>query len=167
MDFWSFIGAILWFMLLFAWFSLVIVILADLLSDPKLSGWAKGRVVPVRHPHALLGVLVYLIARGPTMGERVAEHAQRSDREFRQQVQDVAQPHHRGRRARQARRPARSRGDLIRRLRGCQDQASRQVINWPDEPGVAASSTSSCNARPPPCSPEAKVPPLPGLWTLA
>ena len=92
MDFWSFIGAILRFMLLFAWFSLVIVILADLSSDPRLSGWAKGawRLFVILLPW--LGVLVYLIARGPTMGERVAEHAQRSDREFRQQVQDVAQP---------------------------------------------------------------------------
>ena len=92
MDFLDFIGAILWFMLLVAWIYLVIAILADLLGDNKLSGWAKGLWCMFVILLPWLGVLVYLIARGPSMGKRAAEYAQRGDQEFRRHVQDVAKP---------------------------------------------------------------------------
>ena len=92
MDFWDFIGAILWLMLLFAWLYLVIAILADLLSDHELSGWAKGLWCLFVILLPWLGVLVYLIARGPTMGERVAQYAQHGDQEFRRHIQDAAEP---------------------------------------------------------------------------
>ena len=92
MDFWDAIGAIFWFVLLVAWFWLVIAILTDLFGDRNLSGWAKGLWCLFVILLPWLGVLVYLIARGSTMHERSAEHAHRSDQEFRRYVQDVAQP---------------------------------------------------------------------------
>ena len=92
MDFWDFIGAIFWFMLLVAWFWLLIAIVTDLFRDRNLSGWAKGLWCLFVILLPWLGVLIYLIARGGTMHERSLEHAQRSDQEFRRYVQDVAQP---------------------------------------------------------------------------
>jgi hypothetical protein len=92
MDFWDLVGAISWFMLLAAWFWLLITIVSDLLSDHELSGWAKGVWCLFVILFPWLGVLVYLVARGPTMGERAAEYARRGDQEFRRYVQDMAQP---------------------------------------------------------------------------
>jgi hypothetical protein len=92
MDFWDAIGAIFWFVLLVAWFWLVISILTDLFSDRSLSGWAKGLWCLFVILLPWLGVLVYLIARGGSMHERALEHAQRNEQEFRQYVNEVAQP---------------------------------------------------------------------------
>src|SRR5262245_31090213 len=92
MDFWDFIGAIFWFMLLVAWFWLLIAIVTDLFRDRNLSGWAKGLWCLFVILLPWLGVLVYLIARGGTMHERSLEYAHRSDQEFRRYVQDVTQP---------------------------------------------------------------------------
>jgi membrane protein required for beta-lactamase induction len=92
MGFWNTIGAIFWFMLLVAWFWLLIMIVTDIFRDHTLSGWAKGLWCLFVILLPWLGVLVYLIARGSTMGERAAEDAQRNDQEFRRHVQDAAQP---------------------------------------------------------------------------
>jgi Short C-terminal domain/Phospholipase_D-nuclease N-terminal len=92
MDFWDAIGAIFWFMLLVAWFWLIIAIVTDIFRDRDLSGWGKGLWCLFVILLPWLGILVYLIARGSTMHERSLEHAQRSDRKFRAYVQDVAKP---------------------------------------------------------------------------
>ncbi|MGH3476150.1 MAG: SHOCT domain-containing protein [Nocardioidaceae bacterium] len=112
MDFWDAIGAIFWFMLLVAWFWLLIAILADIFRDQNLSGWGKGLWCLFVVLLPWLGVLVYLIARGATMHERSVEHAQRNDQEFRRYVQDVAQPA--------------SVGDELAKLAGLRD---REVIS--------------------------------------
>jgi len=111
-DFWDAIGAIFWFMLLVAWFWLLIAILADIFRDQNLSGWGKGLWCLFVVLLPWLGVLVYLIARGATMHERSVEHAQRNDQEFRRYVQDVAQPA--------------SVGDELAKLAGLRD---REVIS--------------------------------------
>ena len=90
MDFWDAVGAIFWFVLLVAWFWLVISILTDLFRDHTLSGWAKGLWCLFVILLPWLGVLVYLIARGGGMHERALAYAQQTDRDFRQYVQDVA-----------------------------------------------------------------------------
>ena len=92
MDFWDFIGAIFWFVLLVAWFWLVIAVLTDLFRDRSLSGWAKGLWCLFVILLPWLGVLVYMIVRGATIHERSPEQAQHSDQDFRRHVQDVAQP---------------------------------------------------------------------------
>ena len=90
MDFWDAVGAIFWFVLLVAWFWLVISILTDLFRDHTLSGWAKGLWCLFVILLPWLGVLVYLIARGGSMHERALQYAQQSDQQFRQYVQEVA-----------------------------------------------------------------------------
>ena len=62
--------AMLWFFLFFAWIWLLISIFADIFRSDDLGGWAKAfwTIFVVILP--LLGVLVYLIARGGSMQER-------------------------------------------------------------------------------------------------
>jgi hypothetical protein len=90
MDLWDVMISIFWFMLLVAWFWLLIAIISDLFRDQELSGWAKAAwcifliVVP------WLGVLMYLIVRGRSMGERTAHEMARNEQAFRTYVQDVA-----------------------------------------------------------------------------
>jgi Short C-terminal domain/Phospholipase_D-nuclease N-terminal len=84
--FWS----MLIFFLFFMWIWLLITIFIDIFRSPELSGWGKALwflfvlVIP------LVGVLVYLIARGKTMHEHQAAAVRQQDTEFRQYVQDVA-----------------------------------------------------------------------------
>src|SRR3954447_20056907 len=42
MDFWSVVGSIFWFTILFAWIMLLFRIFGDLFSDHELSGWGKA-----------------------------------------------------------------------------------------------------------------------------
>jgi hypothetical protein len=90
MDLWDVMISIFWFMLLVAWFWLLIAIISDLFRDAELSGWAKAAwcifliVVP------WLGVLMYLIVRGRSMGERQAREMAQNEKAFRSYVQDVA-----------------------------------------------------------------------------
>ena len=84
--FWS----MLIFFLFFMWIWLLITIFIDIFRSPELSGWGKALwflfvlVIP------LVGVLVYLIARGKTMHEHQAADVRQQDTEFRQYVQEVA-----------------------------------------------------------------------------
>lgn len=92
MDLWDVMISIFWFMLLVAWFWLLISIIGDLFRDRELSGWAKAGwcifliVVP------WLGVLTYLIVRGRSMGERTAKEMADNEQAFRSYVRDVAAP---------------------------------------------------------------------------
>jgi hypothetical protein len=82
--------AMLWFFLFFAWIWLLISIFSDIFRSDDLSGWAKAfwTIFVVVLP--LLGVLVYLIARGGSMQERaVAEMAAR-EKATRQYIQEVS-----------------------------------------------------------------------------
>lgn len=84
--FWS----MLIFFLFFMWIWLLITIFIDIFRSPELSGWGKALwflfvlVIP------LVGVLVYLIARGKTMHEHQAADMRKQDTEFRQYVQEAA-----------------------------------------------------------------------------
>lgn len=79
-----------WFFLFFIWIWLLITVFADIFRSSDLSGWGKAlwTIFVVVLPY--LGVFVYLIARGHTMGERSREVAQRQDAEFRSYVRDAA-----------------------------------------------------------------------------
>ena len=63
-----FFGWVLWIMLMF-W------IIMDIFRSPDLSGWAKAGWLLVVIVLPLLGVLLYLIARGGAMQERRAARA--------------------------------------------------------------------------------------------
>ena len=74
---------ILWIMLLF-W------ILMDIFRSDDLSGWGKAGWVIFVIILPFLGVFVYLIARGKSMGKRQARDAQARDDQFRAYVKDAA-----------------------------------------------------------------------------
>jgi hypothetical protein len=83
-------ASIFWFMLLAAWFWLMVVIISDLFRDRGTSGWAKALwcIFVVLVPW--LGVLMYLVVRGRSMNERVARHAEESEQAFRHHVREAA-----------------------------------------------------------------------------
>jgi ABC-type multidrug transport system fused ATPase/permease subunit len=81
---------ILEFFLLVIWIWILITVFIDIFRSHDLSGWAKALwflfvlIIP------LIGVLVYLIARGGSMHERQVRQAQQQDAEFRSYVQQAA-----------------------------------------------------------------------------
>jgi hypothetical protein len=89
MSFMEVIGAIFWFMLLVAWFWLMIVVISDLFRDRGLSGWAKGLWCIFVIVMPWLGVLVYLLARGRSMNERAVREAQEHEKAFRRYVREA------------------------------------------------------------------------------
>ena len=82
--------SMLWFFLFFMWIWLFITVFADIIRSDDLSGWGKAgwTVFVIVLPY--LGVLVYLIARGRSMGERSVREAQARDRAMREYVRDAA-----------------------------------------------------------------------------
>lgn len=80
----------LWFFLWILWIFLVVSILIDVFRSPDLNGWAKAgwTIFVILLP--LLGVLVYLIARGAKMQERQAWMAQRQEERTRAYIRDAA-----------------------------------------------------------------------------
>ncbi|MFF0506528.1 SHOCT domain-containing protein [Streptomyces fimicarius] len=72
------------------WFFLLFKVITDLFRDHSLNGWAKAGwlVFVILLPY--LGVLVYLIVRGPSMHERDEKLAKDSEAAFRKYVQDAA-----------------------------------------------------------------------------
>ena len=84
--FWSMFIFFLWVI----WIWILIWIFIDIFRSNDLSGWAKALwflfvlFIPV------IGVLVYVIARGGSMHDRAAQQAQQEDAEFRSYVQQAA-----------------------------------------------------------------------------
>jgi len=90
MSFLEVIGSIFWFMLLVAWFWLMIVVITDLFRDRDLSGWAKALWCLFVIVLPWLGVLMYLIVRGRSMNARALQASQESEKAFRSYVRDAA-----------------------------------------------------------------------------
>jgi ABC-type multidrug transport system fused ATPase/permease subunit len=84
--FWSIFIFFLWVM----WFWILIMVFIDIFRSHDLSGWGKALWFVFVLLIPLIGVLVYLIARGGKMHERAARQAQRQDEEFRAYVQQTA-----------------------------------------------------------------------------
>ena len=74
------------------WFWVLITIFIDLFRSHDLSGWVKALWFIFILVFPLIGVLVYLIARGGKMHERQVRDAKVQEREFRQYVQEAAGP---------------------------------------------------------------------------
>jgi len=90
MNLWELMVSIFWFMLLVAWFWLLITIVSDIFRDDELSGVGKGLWCTFVILFPWLGVLVYLIARGRSMNERAMRQAANNEQAFRSYVRDVA-----------------------------------------------------------------------------
>jgi Short C-terminal domain/Phospholipase_D-nuclease N-terminal len=77
--FWTMAEVFLWVM----WICVLVMVFMDIFRSHDLSGWAKALwflfvlVIP------LIGVLVYLIARGGSFNERATQRAQRQDEAYR------------------------------------------------------------------------------------
>ena len=84
--FWTIFIIFLWVI----WFWILITIFIDLFRSHDLSGWAKALWFIFILLLPLIGVLVYLIARGGKMHEHAVREAQQQDQAFRAYVQDAA-----------------------------------------------------------------------------
>ncbi len=84
--FWTILMIFLWVI----WFWVLITIIIDLFRSHDLNGWVKALWFIFILIFPLIGVLVYLIARGGKMHERQARDVQAQEREFRRYVQDAA-----------------------------------------------------------------------------
>jgi hypothetical protein len=86
--FWSILIFFLWVI----WIWVLIMVFIDIFRSQDLSGWAKALWFVFVLLIPLIGVLVYLIARGGKMHEHAAREAQQQDREFRAYVREAAGP---------------------------------------------------------------------------
>ena len=84
--FWSIFEFFLWII----WIWILIWIFIDIFRSHDLSGWGKAGWFLFVLFIPLIGVLVYLIARGSSMQERAQQDARQQDQEFRQYVQQAA-----------------------------------------------------------------------------
>jgi uncharacterized membrane protein YcjF (UPF0283 family) len=78
-----FFGWVLWLMLMF-W------IITDIFRSDDLSGWAKAAWLVGIIVLPLVGILIYLIARGGSMRERQEARARAQDAAFRDYVRQAA-----------------------------------------------------------------------------
>ena len=84
--FWTIFEIFLWVL----WIWILIYVFIDIFRSHDLSGWAKALWFIFVLFIPLIGVLVYLIARGGKMQERAMQQAQQQDQEARRYIQDVA-----------------------------------------------------------------------------
>jgi hypothetical protein len=84
--FWTIFIIFLWVI----WFWILITIIIDIFRSHDLGGFAKALWLIFILFIPLIGVLVYLIARGGKMHEHAARDARRQEAEFRSYVQEAA-----------------------------------------------------------------------------
>ncbi|WP_037606354.1 SHOCT domain-containing protein [Streptacidiphilus rugosus] len=84
--FWTMLEFFLWIL----WFFLLFKIITDIFRSHDMGGGAKAGWIIFVILLPFLGVLVYVIVRGRSMGERDIEQAQKADAAFKQYVRDAA-----------------------------------------------------------------------------
>ncbi len=86
--------SLFWTMLLFfgfvVWIWLLIVVFGDIFRSHDIGGFAKAMWVLLVIFLPLIGVLIYLIARGGKMQDRATKDARQPQQEFDTYVRDVA-----------------------------------------------------------------------------
>jgi hypothetical protein len=80
----------LWLFLFIIWIWILIAIFVDIFRSHDIGGFAKALWVIFIIILPLLGVLIYLIARGGKMQERATRDAAKQEQEFKGYVQQVA-----------------------------------------------------------------------------
>ena len=87
-------GDVMWSMFVFfAWilfFWMLFIVFGDLFSRHDISGWAKAGWTLFVIILPFLGIFVYLIAEGKSMGERAAQRAQAQQSQVDDYVRSVA-----------------------------------------------------------------------------
>ncbi|MEV4921559.1 SHOCT domain-containing protein [Streptomyces roseoverticillatus] len=81
---------VLWIVLWVAWFILLFRVIADVFRDDTLSGWAKAGWLIFTILLPFLGVFVYILARGRSMGARERRHLQAQQEAFDSYVRETA-----------------------------------------------------------------------------
>jgi ABC-type multidrug transport system fused ATPase/permease subunit len=84
--FWTILEIFLWVL----WIWVLIYVFIDIFRSRDLSGWAKALWFIFVLFIPLIGVLVYLIARGDKMHERAVQQAQQADADARAYIQQAA-----------------------------------------------------------------------------
>ena len=84
--FWTILMIFLWVI----WIWILITIIIDIFRSHDLSGWAKALWFVFILFLPLIGVLVYLIARGGKMHEHEVQQAQLQEEQLRSYVQQAA-----------------------------------------------------------------------------
>ncbi|MGW2372276.1 MULTISPECIES: SHOCT domain-containing protein [Kitasatospora] len=84
--FWTMLELFLWIL----WFFLLFKIITDIFRSHDIGGWGKAGWLVLVIFLPLIGVLVYLIARGQGMGMRDIEQAQQADAAVRAYIRDAA-----------------------------------------------------------------------------
>ena len=84
--FWTILEIFLWVL----WIWVLIYVFIDIFRSRDLSGWAKALWFIFVLFIPLIGVLVYLIARGGKMQQHAQQEARQQDQAFRAYVQDAA-----------------------------------------------------------------------------
>ncbi|WP_371480864.1 SHOCT domain-containing protein [Kitasatospora sp. NBC_00315] len=86
--FWTMLEFFLWIL----WFFLLFKIITDIFRSHDMGGWGKAgwTIFVILLP--LIGVLVYLIARGGSMHERDLDQAAQADKAFKSYVREAAGP---------------------------------------------------------------------------
>jgi hypothetical protein len=84
--FWTMLEFFLWVL----WFFLLFKILTDIFRSHDMSGFVKAMWIVFVILLPFLGVLVYVIVRGKSMGRRDIEQAEQADAAFKQYVREAA-----------------------------------------------------------------------------
>ena len=84
--FWTIFMIFLWVI----WIWILIWVFIDIFRSRDLSGWGKALWFLFVLFIPIIGVVVYLIARGDSMSERAEQQARQQDAEFRGYVQEAA-----------------------------------------------------------------------------
>ena len=81
---------IFWFFIWIMWFMMLFRVIADLFSDKTMSGWVKVGWAVLVCLLPFLGVFIYLIVRGHSMGERAEAQVKQSQQEFDDYIRKTA-----------------------------------------------------------------------------
>ena len=79
----------LWIVGFFLWIWLAILVFSDIFRSRDMSGWAKAGWIVLVFILPLIGVLLYLIARGKKMQQHAEEAAVASDLATREYIRTV------------------------------------------------------------------------------
>lgn len=80
----------LWFFLWIMWLFLLFKVITDLFRDHELNGWAKAGWMILVIVLPFLGVLLYVIFRGRSMGKREVAAAQEREAAFKSYIRQTA-----------------------------------------------------------------------------
>ncbi|MFI9111051.1 SHOCT domain-containing protein [Streptomyces venezuelae] len=83
--FWTMLMLFLWIL----WFMLLFRIIGDIFRDDDLNGWGKAGWSAFVILLPFLGMFVYLIARGRSMGERELKRIRQNEEQFRSYVRET------------------------------------------------------------------------------